>query len=244
MRILVLSDIHANLAALEAVIQDAGSFDQVWCLGDIVGYGPEPNECIARLRTFNFTGMAGNHDLGVIGKTGLWDFVDDAREMIAWTRHWLTRENFDWLHTLHQQTLPVGYGFTLVHASPRDPVWETIMEREVARDNLGFFDTPYCLNGHTHMPVVYRKPVDGPKILEEPLPAGQALALGADRLLINPGSVGQPRDEDPRAAYGVVDLEAQQFIPRRVPYDIAATQKLMKQAKLPGRLIRRLQFGQ
>ena len=243
-RVLLVSDIHSNLIALEAVIKDAGGFEQVWCLGDVVGYGPQPNECIERLREFDIICMAGNHDLGVTGKLGLWDFTQDARELIFYTRHTLTPSNTAWLESLHENTLEVGHGITLVHGSPRDPLWEYIVEREVAKFNLEFVKTPVCLNGHTHLPAIYRKPWDGLKILEEPLRANVPVRLTLDRMFINPGSVGQPRDEDPRAAYALIDLEEMTLTPRRVQYDVAAIQNIMKQAKLPTRLIRRLRFGQ
>jgi diadenosine tetraphosphatase ApaH/serine/threonine PP2A family protein phosphatase len=245
MPILVVSDIHANLAALEAVIKDAGQFEQVWCLGDIVGYGPQPNECIQRLREFELVPLAGNHDLGVVGKAALWDFTPDAQEAIFWTRHWLTAENLAWLNTLSSTTLLVEHGVTLTHASPRDPIWEYIVTRESARDNLASVTTPVCLYGHTHQPVMFRKPWDGLKVTEEYLPVGAAVRLSPhDRVFINPGSVGQPRDEDPRASYLLLDLDTMTVTLRRALYDVAATQNLMKQAKLPGRLIRRLRFGQ
>ena len=244
MRILLVSDIHSNFAALDAVINDAGAFDQVWCLGDLVGYGPGPNECIERLRGFDLICLAGNHDLAVAGRAALWDFTQDARESIFWTRHNLSTHNLDWLKSLSEEAR-VEAGLTLVHASPRDPVWEYISEKEVAKDNLTLVETPVCLNGHTHFPVIFRKPWDGLKMLEESLPVNVPVHLHPhDRMFINPGSVGQPRDEDPRAAYALIDLEALTLTHRRVLYNVDATQKLMKQAKLPVRLIRRLRFGQ
>jgi predicted phosphodiesterase len=245
MRILLISDIHANLIALDAVINDAGSFDQVWCLGDVVGYGPEPNECINRLREFTLVCLAGNHDMAVAGKAPLWDFTQDAREAIFWTRHSLTTSNQDWLGLLPDKPLDVGHGITLVHGSPRDPIWEYIAEREMAKNNLEFVNTPVCLNGHTHVPIIFRKPWDGLKILEESLPVNSPIRLVPhDRMFINPGSVGQPRDEDPRAAYALIDLDAMTLTHGRVLYDVSATQNSMKRAKLPSRLIRRLRFGQ
>jgi diadenosine tetraphosphatase ApaH/serine/threonine PP2A family protein phosphatase len=244
MHILVVSDIHANLTALDAVIKDAGGFERVWCLGDVVGYGPQPNECINRLREFDLVCLAGNHDLAVAGKAPLWDFTRDAQEAIFWTRHSLTTPNQDWLSSLPETPL-VAEGITLVHGSPRDPAWEYITEREVAKNNLDLFHTPVCLNGHTHVPAIFRKPWDGLKVLEETLHVNSPVHLAPyDRLFINPGSVGQPRDEDPRAAYAVIDLEALTLTHRRVLYDVAAAQNLMKLAKLPARLIRRLRFGQ
>ena len=245
MRILLLSDIHANYAALEAVIKDAGAFERVWCLGDVVGYGPDPNECINRLLEFDLTCLAGNHDLGVTGKAALWDFTQDAREAIFWTRHALTTFNLNWLQSLPATTLSAGHGITLVHASPRDPVWEYIMTEETAVKNLDMFDTPICLNGHTHFPAIFRKPWDGLKVLEEHLPVNSPIQFHPyDRVFINPGSVGQPRDEDPRAAYALIDLDQMTLTHHRVLYDVSATQNKMKAEKFPSRLTRRLRFGQ
>jgi len=244
MRILVISDIHANFTALEAVIKDAGSFDQVWCLGDIVGYGPEPNECINRLREFDLICLAGNHDLAVVGRIALWDFTPDAQEVIFWTRHSLTTFNLDWLLTLPNTPLVPEQNITLVHGSPRDPVWGYITEKDEAKANLDLITTPFCLTGHTHIPVIYRKPWDDPRVLEEWPRVNSTIRLTLDRMFINPGSVGQPRDEDPRAAYATIDMESMTFTYRRVEYDVTSTQKLMKQANFPNRLIRRLRFGQ
>jgi len=244
MQILVISDVHANFTALEAVIKDAGSFDQVWCLGDVVGYGPEPNECISRLREFDLICLAGNHDLGVAGKTHLWDFSEAAKEAIFWTRHWLSSANLEWLNTLSETPIVTKHDMTLVHASLRDPVWEYITERHIAKGNLELLKTPFCLNGHTHLPAIYRKPWDDYRILDEVPRVNSPVKLTLDRMFINPGSVGQPRDEDPRAAYAILDTDEMTFTFRRVLYDVAATQKLMRQAKFPTRLIRRLRFGQ
>lgn len=245
MHILLISDVHANLTALNAVIEDAGSFDQIWCLGDVVGYGPQPNECIERLREFDLICLAGNHDLAVVGKTALWDFTRPAQETIFWTRHWITTSNHEWLSSLPSTPLQMGHGITIVHGSPRDPLWEYIVEREIARDNIAFVETPICLNGHSHMPVIFRKPWDGLKILEEPLRANVPFQMRMyDQVFINPGSVGQPRDEDPRASYALIDLDQMTLTHKRVQYDFTITQKLMKQAKFPDRLIRRLRFGQ
>ena len=245
MRILIISDVHANLTALEAVIKDANGFDQVWCLGDLVGYGPEPNECISRLREFELICLGGNHDLAVAGRIPLWDFTRDAREAIFWTRHRLTTVNMDWLGTLPNTPVVLDCGVTLVHASLRDPIWEYMVTREVARDNLTFITTPVCLVGHSHIPVMFRRPWDGLKVLEETIRVNAPIHLRTyDQVFINPGSVGQPRDEDPRAAYGILETEPMIFTSRRVQYDIAVTQNLMRQAKLPNRLIRRLRLGQ
>ncbi len=243
MHILLVSDIHSNLAALNAVIKDAGAFDRIWCLGDIVGYGPEPNECIERLRSFEHLCLAGNHDLAVVGKANLADFNSDAKEAVAFTRHQLAPEHRAWLENLSPM-LVTEHSATLVHASPCDPVWEYVVTPPIARASFECLGTRICLYGHTHQPVLFRKPEYEIGIFTETLQPNRPVSLVRDRLLINPGSVGQPRDDDPRAAYAIIDLELHIFTYRRVQYDVNATQKKIKQAGLPGNLGRRLRFGQ
>jgi diadenosine tetraphosphatase ApaH/serine/threonine PP2A family protein phosphatase len=139
----------------------------------------------------------------------------------------------------------VRENITLVHASLRDPIWEYIVTREIARDNLALLSTPFCLYGHSHVPVMFRKPWDGLKVLEEALRVNLPMRLiSYDQAFINAGSVGQPRDEDPRAAYALLDTDSMTLTYRRVQYDVASTQKIMKLLKFPNRLIRRLRFGQ
>lgn len=243
MRILVVSDIHANFVALEAVLKDAGSFDAVWCLGDVVGYGPQPNECVEQLRELHPVCLAGNHDLAVTGQIALWDFTKDAQEVIFWTRHWLTQENMEWLTTL-SSTPQVEHGITIVHASLRDPVWEYITNASLVKDNIQFAQTPICLHGHTHLATLFRKKWDEYRILEEYPRLNTPIKLIPDQMFINPGSVGQPRDEDPRAAYAIINTDEMTYTQKRVLYDVTTVQALMKQAKFSNRLIRRLRFGQ
>jgi predicted phosphodiesterase len=245
MRILIISDIHANLVALETVIADAGNFDRVWCLGDVVGYGPEPNACIERLRTLNPLCLAGNHDWAVLDKLDLEEFNPDARRAALWTREQLTPTNREWLRALSER-VPTELGiFTLVHGSPRYPIWEYVLTPAVAHINFDFFDTPICLMGHTHVPVVYRYHAsrEAHTTSAEALPENTPLALGPERMMINPGSIGQPRDGDPRAAYALLDPDAGTLTHRRVEYDVGATQAKMQQANLPARLITRLTYG-
>ncbi|MGE5262188.1 MAG: metallophosphoesterase family protein [Acidobacteriota bacterium] len=244
MRILLVSDIHSNLAALDAVIKDAGHFDGIWCLGDIVGYGPQPNECIERLRTFDLVCLAGNHDLAVVDKQSLDDFSPDAREAAFWTRDRLAAVHCRWLETLPGIAVVAKYDMTLVHASPRDPVWEYISSSTIAERCFQSISTSVCLYGHTHVPAIFRKPTYEVGIVTERLSVNTPVSLTLDRLLVNPGSVGQPRDEDVRAAYAIVDLDAMTLTYHRVQYDISATQRLMQQARLPDRLRRRLRFGE
>jgi len=208
-----------------------------------VGYGPQPNECVEQLRELHPVCLAGNHDLAVTGQIALWDFTKDAQEVIFWTRHWLTQENMEWLTTL-SSTPQVEHGITIVHASLRDPVWEYITNASLVKDNIQFAQTPICLHGHTHLSTLFRKKWDEYRILEEYPRLNTPIKLIPDQIFINPGSVGQPRDEDPRAAYAIINTDEMTYTQKRVLYDVTTVQALMKQAKFSNRLIRRLRFGQ
>jgi predicted phosphodiesterase len=259
MRILIVSDIHANVTALETVLADAeqleflgqSGFEQVWCLGDIVGYGPDPTECVARLQAFggDLLAVAGNHDWAALGKLAVDDFNPEARQAVLWTREHLSLDALAYLQTLADKPRIRG-DFTVTHASPRHPIWEYVASPFVARDNLEFFDTQFCLVGHTHEPRVFacahqvggairatRCSARAP-IFDKPV----GLSNG-QRLIINPGSVGQPRDNDPRAAYALLDTETKLIRFRRVAYPYELTQARMRSAHLPGRLIARLAYG-
>ncbi len=243
MRILIVSDIHANLVALESVLRDAGKFERVWCLGDVVGYGPEPNACIEKLRELDSLCLAGNHDWAVLDKLDLEDFNPDARRAALWTRDELSPSNFNWLLALPER-VPTQLGkITLVHASPQQPIWEYVLTPAIARVNFDYFDTPVCMMGHTHIPILYRYHADGAGVTSEQLLENLPFTFGPERMMINPGSVGQPRDGDPRAAYALLDSDRLTLTHRRVPYDIAATQRKMHQVHLPERLIARLSLG-
>lgn len=243
MRYLVISDIHSNLAALDAVLEDAPSGLAVWCLGDIVGYGPNPNECIERLRSLNPECIVGNHDWAVLGRASLEDFNAEARMAVRWTQEQLTSENLAYL-----EDLPVSLvrgEFTLVHGSPREPIWEYLIYASSAGLNFAHFSTPYCFVGHTHIPVLFRFWGQGGKRIceAERLWEANTRPLGKERLIINPGSVGQPRDGDPRASYVILDTDERTLEYHRVPYDISHTQHLMREADLPLRLSERLAYG-
>ncbi len=246
MRILILSDIHANLAALEAVLTDAQSFEYeaVWCLGDIVGYGPEPEECVARVRSLKPRAVVGNHDWAVIGRMDAEDFNVEARRVVLWTRQRLSAISLNWLSNLPHEPIVEG-DFTLTHGSPRDPVWEYVVYPAVAAANLAHFQTPFCLVGHTHVPNLFVFAAGSQhKVNAVRVRPGQPIALEkANRAILNPGSVGQPRDSDPRAAYAILDTERSTWLPRRAPYPIEVTQAHMRAAGLPERLINRLDFG-
>jgi diadenosine tetraphosphatase ApaH/serine/threonine PP2A family protein phosphatase len=240
-RIAVVADIHANLPAFEAVIADWGAVDEVWCLGDLVGYGPFPNECIARLQSFPYRCLAGNHDWAAIGKISTADFNPEARQAAEWTGRQLLPAHRRFLADL-PTTLVVG-AFTLVHGSPRAPIWEYVLDPVQAAENFAAFQTPYCFIGHSHIPVVFAERPGQPEA-DVALPThGTVVPLGPTRLLLNPGSVGQPRDGDPRASYVLLDTDQQTVTYRRVSYDIARTQAAMRAAGLPARLWLRLAHG-
>ena len=243
MRILIVSDIHANLVALDTVLAHAAPFDRVWCLGDVVGYGPEPNACIERLRSFDLLCLAGNHDWAALGKLDLEEFNPDARRAAMWTREQLTPENLAWLGALPERVPTQAERFTLVHGSPRYPIWEYVMTPVVARANFDYFDTPICLMGHTHVPVIYRYRTNDRTATADLLPENTPVKLNPDRMMVNPGSVGQPRDGDPRAAFAILDPDALSLTHYRIDYDIVATQTKMEQAELPHRLVTRLSYG-
>ena len=243
MRIAVLSDIHANLAALEAVRSDLPEVDQVWVLGDIVGYGPEPNEVISMLQEMGARSVLGNHDGAAIGGVDPAYFNTDARTAIEWTATVIDQNSRSYLGTLPE--VRRDGELTAVHGSPRDPIWEYITSRGIAAANAEHFDTRLCLFGHTHLPIAYRVGTDD--VEGVPGLPGEVVRLEGARALVNPGSVGQPRDGLPDAAYAVLDTDedptgdAVSF--HRVRYDIDRTQRLMRERGLPARLVERLSYG-
>lgn len=241
MRVLVISDIHANLTALEAVLTNAGEIDAVWCLGDLVGYGPDPNECIARIRELpNLVCIIGNHDAAVIRQIDTASFNLEARQVIAWTQDTLSEASAAFLRSLPERV--VIDQVTLAHGSPRHPVWEYLLDTQNATHSFEYFTTPYCFVGHTHLPVIYYLG-ESHKTARLLLPEANTRLILAPRAILNPGSVGQPRDRDPRASYAIYDAEAQTWEYHRATYDIAAVQERMRRAGLPERHIQRLAVG-
>lgn len=249
MRYLIISDIHANLAALEAVLAhaDLATIDEIWCLGDVVGYGPDPNQCVARVRELAPDRcLVGNHDYAALNRIDISDFNPEARRAVLWTREQLTPESVAFLEKLPGRMNNIAEHFTLAHGSPRHPIWEYILSPSVAAENFNYFETQFCLVGHTHQPVIFRQDEQSDDVqvlqpaLNVPLPILQAERV---RFIINPGSVGQPRDGDPRASYVVYDDETGALTYYRVAYDVAETQARMAKAGLPERLIARLDYG-
>ena len=243
MRYAIIADIHANLAAFQAVLDDIkgrGGVEEVWCLGDVVGYGPDPHQCIELLRQYNHVCVAGNHDWAAIGKIDTSEFNPDAAAACHWTAQQLSAEDIDYLGNL---PLVIQKGdFTLVHGSPREPIWEYLLSTGSAKQNFAHFQSQFCLVGHSHVPLVFRYSETGSCSLNQFLP-GVSLVLGKSRLIINPGGVGQPRDGDPRASYAIYDSENRTVTHHRVPYDIEATQVRMMEYRLPMRLVTRLSYG-
>ena len=241
MKILIISDIHANLTALETVLAEAGSVDATWCLGDLVGYGPDPEQCVSRIRQLpNLVCVIGNHDAALLNLIDTAAFNPEARQALHWTMDKLSKDSLDFLRSLSsRQDMEL---VTLAHASPRQPIWEYLLDTRTATTNFNYFDTPYCLVGHTHLPVLYYLP-DESQMASLVIPENNTQLTLAPRSIVNPGSVGQPRDRDRRAAYGILDTEEYVFHFRRVEYDIASVQDRMRTANLLARHIMRLEVG-
>ena len=239
MRVAVLSDIHSNLLALDAVVATFDSIDAVWHLGDVVGYGPDPDGVVARLKELGATGVRGNHDAAAAGGHEIDWFNPDARTAMEWTRRNVSAPTLAWLRELTPKRSQDDV--LMVHGSPRDPTWEYITSVPVARANLAETAETYAVFGHTHIPMVYAER-DGR--IEAISPGdGSIFRLGEGRALMNPGSVGQPRDGNPLASYAVIDTDAGRCTWRRVAYPIEAVRTAMEAAGLPARLAERLRFG-
>ena len=242
MRAAIISDIHANLIAMEAVLEASQPFDVVWCLGDLVGYGPRPQECIALLRSFPHLCVAGNHDYAAIGRLKLEEFNAVAVRAFRWTLGQLNTDNLGFLESLPNRIIddPV----MLVHGSPRQPIWEYLCDPFAARQNFDLLDTEVCFVGHTHRCTLFIENEVAQGLMREPR-AGDTFVIGAGgRAIVNPGSVGQPRDGDPRAAYAIYDAELGVITFHRVEYDIDSTARQMQEAGLPSTLIHRLARGE
>jgi predicted phosphodiesterase len=264
MRVLVLSDIHANLVALESVLAAAdGHYDTVWCLGDVVGYGPKPNECVELIRDLATVSVMGNHDWAALSRPGI-DvdaFNPHARQAALWTRDELSASSRSYLDRLPERPITPSDApdILVTHASPRDPVWEYILTPSAAMENFAAFEESICLVGHTHKPAIYQWQLHDELDPDDGQDEHQVATVGhllpqmdahlklhvskRQRLIINPGSVGQPRDNDARAAYAILDLEAMTWRYRRIAYPIELTQSQMRAANLPKRLVDRLSFG-
>jgi diadenosine tetraphosphatase ApaH/serine/threonine PP2A family protein phosphatase len=214
--------------------------DAIWCLGDTVGYGARPNDCCALVEAMMDLCLAGNHDLVVSGVIDIEEFNHDAATAARWSRDVLSERSRAWLNSLEPSA--VAAGLELYHASPRDPVWEYVLSEYVALASLNMTEAPVVLVGHSHVALALGL-VDG-KLVGGLAPEGSGIDFAEHRWLLNPGSVGQPRDGDPRAAYLELDLDSRTAEFRRVEYDIAGTQREIREAGLPEGLAARLALGQ
>jgi diadenosine tetraphosphatase ApaH/serine/threonine PP2A family protein phosphatase len=242
MRVAVVSDIHSNLHALEAVLAaiEAEAPDELWCLGDLVGYGPRPNECCTSIAARADVCLAGNHDLVVLGTLDMSDFAGEAAAAALWTRGVLDADARSFLAPLEPQARRGDVA--LFHGSGRDPVWEYVLSDDAAWWTFQATPEPLVLVGHSHVPLMIS--FDGEELEGSLAEEGADVDLSGKRWLLNPGSVGQPRQGDPRAAYLLLDLDAQRASFRRAEYDIERTQAEMREAGLPELLAARLALGQ
>jgi predicted phosphodiesterase len=242
MRVLILTDVHGNLEALEAVLAAAsGQYDEIWNLGDTVGYGPNPVECLERLDPIAAVQLAGNHDLACAGAASTANFNPVAKAAAEWTAERLSPET---RAELAGRPSRVDLdGITLAHGSPRDPVWEYVLDPISATANMLHVEGDLCFVGHSHVAMIaIIRPGDKNASIF-PLTEGETVDLHIGRLLINPGSVGQPRDGDPHAAFALLDTDRQTVAGCRIAYDVAMTQAKMREAGLPERLATRLRSG-
>jgi diadenosine tetraphosphatase ApaH/serine/threonine PP2A family protein phosphatase len=243
MRLAVVSDIHGNRHAFEAVLDEIEAADcrEMWCLGDLVGYGAEPDACVELAHRHAAICLAGNHDLGVRGDLPLEEFSRGAALAAEWTREQITPETLEYLNALEPLNLEEDVG--LYHASPRDPVWEYVLSPLQAELCLDVQRHRVCLIGHSHVALSFMRP-EGAPASGETRAGSEELGVGTGEWLINPGSVGQPRDGDPRAAWIELDTENWTVVYRRTEYDIGAAAAAIRAARLPDSLAERLAYGQ
>jgi len=236
LKIAILSDIHANWQALEAVLRDCPQVDETICLGDVVGYGGDPKRCVDEVTKRGWLTLVGNHDRACTDPEILEWFNDDAAAVVRWTIEVIGEERLQWLRGLPDSH--VEHDVLLVHASPRDHIYEYVLDTAVAHANLELLNGGICFHGHTHVPGIFAM-VNGAVTHEYRV---DTFPLNGPAL-VNPGSVGQPRDGLPTASYGVWDVDAKTFEFRRVRYDIKGAQRVIRKAKLPERFALRLESG-
>jgi diadenosine tetraphosphatase ApaH/serine/threonine PP2A family protein phosphatase len=237
-RVALLSDVHANLPALEAVLAASLDVEALWVTGDTVGYGADPSDVLALLRARNATLLQGNHDRAVATGEGLEWFHERAATAARMHTEWLTAEERDYLGGL-PLTKAIDR-FTLCHGSLRDPLWEYVTSATAAAATIAKSETPFCCNGHTHVPALFIESANGMRTVRPK--TGEAYSLES-RCLINPGSVGQPRDGDPRAAYAILDTHAGSVRFERAKYDIGDAQRRIRSRALPEMFAERLALG-
>lgn len=243
MKVAITSDIHANRHAFEAVLEAIAASDarEMWCLGDLVGYGADPDACVELARAHAAVCLAGNHDLAVTGALPLDEFSRGASIAAQWTREVMDAQNVEFLRGLSssEEQEPVG----LYHASPRDPVWEYVLSSLLAELCFDVQKHRVCLIGHSHVALSFCR-MEGELASGEPRRAGTSLDIATGEWLLNPGSVGQPRDGDARAAWLLLDLDSWEAEFIRTEYDVAGAAAAIRAARLPDSLAERLGYGQ
>ena len=241
MRYAIVSDVHSNLEALDVVLGQMQPGDGLFCLGDIVGYGPNPNECVGKIREHGTVTILGNHDVAAIDNFGIEWFNPAAREAIRWTQSVLSPENAAWLNELGYEYRDRSY--LLVHGAPKPDYFEYIMDKDVARKAFDATDAPLIFIGHTHIAEAYALAPDG-TISHRHFQAGGTLDLDEKtRYIVNVGSVGQPRDLNPQGSFGFYEPEARRITVTRFDYPISVVQEKIECAHLPEALARRLVLG-
>jgi predicted phosphodiesterase len=243
MKVAVVSDIHGNRHAFEATLEAVAASDaaELWCLGDLVGYGAEPDACVELAREHAAVCLAGNHDLAVTGQIALEEFSRGAGLAVQWTQEVIAPENLAFLAGLLPQGQEGALG--LYHASPRDPVWEYVLSALLAELCMDEQDHRVCLIGHSHVALSFHRR-EGELATGEPQREGTHIDISAGEWLLNPGSVGQPRDGDPRASWLLLDVDQMSADFMRTDYDIAGAAAAIREARLPDSLAERLQYGQ
>jgi predicted phosphodiesterase len=243
MKVAVISDIHANRHAFEAVLDAIAESDasEMWCLGDLVGYGGDPDACVELARRHAAVCLAGNHDMAVVGELSLEEFSRGASLAAQWTREVIAPDNLSFLASLEPKGRDGEVG--LYHASPRDPVWEYVLSALLAELCLDAQPDRVCLIGHSHVALSFERH-EGTLATGEPRREGAELDISSGEWLLNPGSVGQPRDGDPRAGWLLLDLDERRASFKRTAYDIAGAAASIRAARLPDSLAERLEYGQ
>jgi predicted phosphodiesterase len=242
MRIALISDVHGNLPAFEAVVEAVAASDAeaTWCLGDLVGYGAQPDECVALAQRCCDACLAGNHDLVVTGDIDLADFSSTAATAAKWTREHISEESLAYLRSLDPADPEREPG--LYHASPRDPVWEYVLSTWQAHECMNAMDPRVGAIGHSHVALFFHR--DGGEATGATAPDGTEMDLSSGKWLINPGGVGQPRDGDPRAAWLLLDTDTWSAVWHRTEYEIDRAADAIERAGLPLVLAERLYIGQ
>jgi predicted phosphodiesterase len=242
-RVAIVSDIHGNRQAFEAVLDaiEASDCEEMWCLGDLVGYGADPDACVQLAQRHAAICLAGNHDMGVRGDLPLEQFSRGAALAARWTQETITADTLDFLKQLEPVLLDEQVG--LFHASPRDPVWEYVLSALQAELCLDAQTHRVCLIGHSHVALSFCR-ARGEAASGQTRADEEELDLSAGEWLVNPGSVGQPRDGDPRAAWLELDLGDATALYHRIDYDIDGAAAAIRAARLPDSLAERLSYGQ